>query len=73
MFDYYNGYDDFEAPEPTEAELHADYIEMLAEGAPAADWDTCYCDDDNMCPTCVVQLIAKRNPGRAIAGMERAA
>lgn len=71
--DYYDGYDDFEAPEPTEAELHADYIEMLAEGAPAADWDACYCDDDNMCHTCSAELKVRRSPGGVILPLERAA
>lgn len=63
MYWYQEPYlDEVEAPEPTEAELEADYLEMLVETAPPILWNEgfCYCEDDKLCTACYDAMVARR-------------
>lgn len=47
-----------EAPEVTDEELDAIYLDQLEQTAPPIVWDDfCYCEEDNRCAPCT----ARRN------------
>lgn len=44
--------DDVEAPEMTDAELDAEYLDQIEQSAPGNNWDElqlCICEEDKMC------------------------